>query len=365
MICNLIFNKKFKTKDKTIYFKPEFDEKIDYNLCKYLTKFNKIVFIENEMDENKYYFMRSSNFNQSVNNLPLSIKEIIFGYKFNCEVNKLPALISKIKFGTCFNQSVNNLPPLLKELNFGDNFNQPVNNLPRLIENLEFGLSFNQSVNKLPIFIKNLNLSGFFHKSINKLPNSIIELRLGEYYKNKIKRLPDNLEYLIFNYNSRYIHPIPFHDKLKYLKVGKNFKQKINFNNNLHTLGYCFPMTDKNIPYSIKSLCLYDNNQNILDNLPNTIEELEFELDFTSDDELELNNLPNSIKKINLKEVLIPIILDNLPESVEHILLPKFYELEINKLPSNIKIIECNKNYKFVKSLKKNKKIKVIFYKQV
>jgi hypothetical protein len=40
---------------------------------------------------------------------------------------------------------------------------------------------------------------------------------------------------------------------------------------------------------------------------------------------------------------------------------PQYYNHEIFKLPSNLKIIYCDKKYKFVKKLKKQK-IKILLY---
>ena len=75
------------------------------------------------------------------------------------------------------------------------------------------------------------------------------------------------------------------------------------------------------------------NNRNIIDYLPNNIEELYFGYNFN----LELNDLPSSIKIISFdykskynKE------LNNLPKSLEKIYLPEKYDKEIKNINSCI-----------------------------
>ena len=62
---------------------------------------------------------------------------------------------------------------------------------------------------------------------------------------------------------------------------------------------------------------------------PNNIEEINFELNF----DLELNNLPNSIKIIIFnKESTYNEELNNLPKQLEILELPKKYDKEINNI---------------------------------
>jgi hypothetical protein len=51
--------------------------------------------------------------------------------------------------------------------------------------------------------------------------------------------------------------------------------------------------------------------------------------------------------------------LNSLPDSVEYIKLPKNYNFPIDKLPRNLKTIECAEGYQFINGIKN---LKVIYY---
>ena len=97
-----------------------------------------------------------------------------------------------------------------------------------------------------------------------------------------------------------------------------------------------------NIPFNIKYLKLNCNNQNIIDSLHNNIEELELDSEFN----LELNNLPTSIKKIIFYHYNRE--LNNLPNSIEYIELPYNYDKKILNIPAKLKVIKCSKDYKYI-----------------
>ena len=96
------------------------------------------------------------------------------------------------------------------------------------------------------------------------------------------------------------------------------------------------------LPSSIVYLKLACDNTSIIDYLPESIEELELDYDFN----LELNNLPNSIKKIRFynynKE------LNCLPSSVELLQLPFNYTHKILNIPKGLKKVICSSNYKYI-----------------
>ena len=380
-----IFNNKYEIYDNVVYFRNNFNEEIDTKLRNKLSKYDKIVFMNTKSYElYKYYNFNNyvyiihpeckNIFNKSTDNFPITIKQIKFGYSFNQPVERLPPLLENLKFCYEFNQYVNNLPPLLLSLEFGDNFNKPVNNLPYLLQNLKFGLYFNQSVDKLPIFISNIIFESLSYSNIiiNKLPEHINTLEFSCSLPNEqIKKIPKMLKKLIFSNKTSLSYEINLHENLEYLEIHGLSINELNFDyncrlNNLILHSYNHKLTY--LPESIKilKLTLCCNNVNLLNNLPNSIEELElFDVcGFAPNFELNniLDNLPNSIKKLNLKKTKIQIILNNLPNSIEHLSLPINYDLDIDKLSKNIIIIECNKKYKFIKKIKKNKKIKIIFY---
>jgi hypothetical protein len=83
----------------------------------------------------------------------------------------------------------------------------------------------------------------------------------------------------------------------------------------------------------------------MIDNLHDGIQELEF----IEVNNLELSNLPNGIKKITFNEYCqFNKELNCLPKSIEFIKLNKSYDKKISNIPTNLKILECSKNYKFI-----------------
>ena len=86
----------------------------------------------------------------------------------------------------------------------------------------------------------------------------------------------------------------------------------------------------------------------MIENLPNSVEEIEFSYYF----DLELLNLPNSIKKISFKNCIdYDKELNCLPEFVEYLELNNNYDKKISKFLLNLKTIKCNKYYKYIDDL--------------
>jgi hypothetical protein len=82
--------------------------------------------------------------------------------------------------------------------------------------------------------------------------------------------------------------------------------------------------------------------------LPDSIEELELDYYFN----LELNDLPSSIKKIIFnKRSYYNKSLNNLPKAVELLELPSKYNLPIINIPQKLNKIICSKDYKFIDDL--------------
>jgi len=95
------------------------------------------------------------------------------------------------------------------------------------------------------------------------------------------------------------------------------------------------------IQTNVKILKLNCNNKKIIDYLPNSIEELYLGSNFN----LELNDLPNSIRILSFdyyskynKE------LNNLPKSLEKLYLPKNYNIEIKNINPKCVISKNSKN---------------------
>jgi hypothetical protein len=103
------------------------------------------------------------------------------------------------------------------------------------------------------------------------------------------------------------------------------------------------------LPLGLKYLKLNTDNEYIIDNLVNTIEELEFGENFN----LKLENLPNSIKQISLNNVYYNQDLNLLPVSIEFIALPYYYHKKIYHIPKSLKRIKCSQDYIFINDYKK------------
>ena len=112
---------------------------------------------------------------------------------------------------------------------------------------------------------------------------------------------------------------------------------------------------------NIKYIKLDYDNINIIENLPNSVEEIIFGYDF----HLELQNLPNSIKKISFtKNSRYDKELNCLPEFVEYLELGKNYDKKISKFPLNLKTIKCYIYYKYIDDFKDNYNVITYFYEE-
>lgn len=155
---------------------------------------------------------------------------------------------------------------------------------------------------------------------------------------NKPIQLPDSLTHLIFGYY--YNQPVELPGSLIDLKFGFHFSHPINLANNSRlaqltqlthlTLGFYFshPVDLPNIKY----LSINCNNLYLIENLPDSLEILVLRQYF---------DLP----------------LDNLPNSIKHIVLNGSYDLPISSIPLNLKLIECSHKYKYM-DLLENYKLK-------
>ncbi len=86
------------------------------------------------------------------------------------------------------------------------------------------------------------------------------------------------------------------------------------------------------------------NPYNLIDNLPNGIEELVLRSQFNS----QINDLPTSIKTIKLNTFKYNQELNCLPISIEYLKLNESYNKKISNIPKGLKKIVCSKNYPFI-----------------
>ena len=78
--------------------------------------------------------------------------------------------------------------------------------------------------------------------------------------------------------------------------------------------------------------------------------------------DLELNNLPSSIKKIIFNKYTgYNKSLNNLPNSVKILILPLNYNLKISNIPLKLKTMTCSKNYKYMNDFVNLEGLKIEF----
>ena len=168
------------------------------------------------------------------------------------------------------------------------------------------------SIINLPYSLKYLNCSNNKITSLVNLLNSLI----GMNCKN------NPLEILHYPLN---IKPLKYPDGLKKIIFGKKFNQIVD-----------------NLPNSLTEIEFVSNSDfdQLVDNLPSSIQNLTVGYYFSQP----LDNLPNSLKIITLTGPYI-FSLDNLPNSIETII---FYSLKnkINKLPISLKHLYVMRKYK-------------------
>jgi hypothetical protein len=318
-------------------FKPTFNESIDkyYDL---INLYDTLIFSnyhdlniciernnmcdEFKADVDDEFHLEYSIFNQFVK-LPMSLTHLTFGNNFNRDV-LLPMTLTHLTFGDEFNRVVL-LPISLIHLTFGYNFNQPVK-LPINLTHLTFGYDFNYKVS-LPPNLTHLTFSNYFNRVV-KLPMSLTHLTFGYAFNKKVS-LPMSLTHLTFGDHFNRVVSLPM--SLTHLTFGYAFNKKVD------------------IPLKLKYLKLECNNLYLIENLPNNVEELELGEYF----DLELNNLPNSVRIIKFhRNSIYDKELNNLVDSIEILQLPEDYEKKIKNIPKALKKIIISKYYEYIDDFK-------------
>jgi hypothetical protein len=184
-----------------------------------------------------------------------------------------------------FNQPIDGLmDSKLTHLVFGYSFNQPVSGLMDTnLTHLVFGYSFNQPVGGLiDTNLIHLEFGNSFNYPLIGLPETLIYLQVGNSFNYPLIGLPETL----IN-----------------LQVSNSFNLQIEFD-------------------VVKYLTIECNNLHLVENFPNTLEELVLDGNFN----LELNNLPSELKIISFKNDFYDKDLNNLPDSINLIELPFQYK---------------------------------------
>lgn len=205
---------------------------------------------------------------------------------------------------------------------------------------------FNENIDILPNNIKYLILGYDFNQQIKKLPNDLEILIFSYSFNNKIFSFPQKIQKLYFG--NKFNQDIVVPSTLKYLFLGYDFNKKIIFNENLTHLGLSKNFSQNlDLPFNVifLDLELSKTNSNILDNLPDSIETLV--ISGYSKDEHYMDNLPTSITNLIINNEYFNSQLNNLPNSIKYLRLNPEYCQKFEKIPKNLKIIECLNLYKY------------------
>ena len=290
--------------EDAIIFKPEFNSCLD-DYTSIISNYRILIFSNyndpyqtlknnNMFNIKNYKLFTDSSFNQLLGDSLLNLtnlKELIFGAHFCFPLNNsLTNLVDlqKLTFSGYFNCPLkDSLSKLhnLKELTFGWKFNNPLDNCLSNLVNLQ-----------------KLTFGNYFNWSLNDSLTNLVdleELTFGFHFNHSLN---DSLSKLT---------------NLKKLSLGYRFNQPID------------------IPHGIKKLFLDCNSHLIIDYLPSNVVELEFGGSFN----LELNDLPNSIKKIKILNSGYDKKLNNLPTRIETLEISKYYEIPIDTKYKNLNII--------------------------
>jgi hypothetical protein len=163
-----------------------------------------------------YVILGDSNYNyandNNITDLMIKYKKVQIDDAFDVPIDFLPNGITHLNIGESFNQSIDNLPITLKSLiiskfrNVGYvKFNQPLDNLPYGLEYLyiDFTYVFDQSLRNLPATLKHFELRNKNYTKnidVNSFPDSIETIKIKRLNYDIINRLPANLK--TFNMNS-------------------------------------------------------------------------------------------------------------------------------------------------------------------
>jgi len=190
--------------------------------------------------------INSRKFNKNLLHLPLGLKELELYGSYNCSLNNLPSCLEYLKISSdIFNQTLDNLPRSLKTLILDnmDNFNHPLNNLPHGIETLKLNFGYflrtystnniyKYSMENLPSSIKYLSLSNYWG-DLNTIIDNILDLDIwfppstsmtAHTHLQHWNKLPTQLEKLNINKEIAYINP------------AHNMIDSIKHNLNLHNI---------------------------------------------------------------------------------------------------------------------------------
>jgi len=163
----------FRIDKNKITFSHQYDEPISKHLIEVI-KNNNITEVVFGWD-----------FRQNIDNLPSSIKTIIFcSYYFDLPIDSLPYSLETLKLSKFFDNPLDNLPEALQTIYFGEHFNKPIDNLPLKLKNIYFPITghFNHTLANLPDSLEILVLPRNYRKKISYVPKNINRIRVHRTY---------------------------------------------------------------------------------------------------------------------------------------------------------------------------------------
>ncbi len=223
-------------------------------------------------------------------------------------------------------------PHNLTDLYLTKPFNKSIKQgiLPLTLRKIIFGRNYNQEIlpNVLPINLKFLQFDSKFTHVINIdiLPKNLTHLIFNGGYYHPITQntLPKNLIQLSFSYNKYELTKYVLPKSLTHLKLGYDYNYE--FKKNV-------------LPENIVYLELGGIYSHILSEVPQTLKTLY--ICGSKENELVVNNLPNTIENLIFYNLEIPIL--NLPISVKYIKLICYSDLTlnyVNKIPFGCQIFD-------------------------
>lgn len=269
--------------DSTIIIKWNVNRPIDLSLID--GQFTQLIF-SNYIDTNECY----KNSNKYIWHYSDTWTNSLFDHPIDFAINSRYCELKSIFFGENFNQIIN--------------FSNPTNlsNYTCQLNHLTFGFNFNQLIQ-----LDNLNL--------------LTHLTFGERFNQKIV-FPESLPLTHLKFCADFNQFVIFPNSLVHLTLGVNFLQLVDFPN----IKYLKINSDAGDDMIM---------ENLLNNLPNSLETLIFGYYFNS-------------------------VIDNLPSSIKFIELPRDYNKPISNIPLNLHFIKCNTKYRY-KHLFRNFPKKVIY----
>ena len=238
-------------------------------------------------------------FNQPIDLRSMTkLTRIVFGDRFNQPLNKLPNSLTDLTARRQFNQQIdlrylNNLT----NISFGPRFNQPLNYiinnvnitaLPISIEKISFGFGFNQSIDfRSLINLTTLSLGLSFNKPLDKLPINLEHIKFGNSFNQPIDlRYLAKLEDIVFGNNfNKPVDKLPIN--LRSIVFGDSFNQQVDliYLTKLKDIvfGTSFNQLVDKLPDGIENINFGQKFNQSINDLPNSVIEIIFDIDGTFD----------------------------------------------------------------------------------